>query len=110
MSYFYGEIRANNNITRRASAKSLGLRVVASTAQGAVVVLASHNKKTGKDNVKVTLMPWGKGTRHHVKLYSGAVTGMDDEKAVDDAMFSPGFVAWRKNTSRAPRKAKTNRA
>ncbi len=75
MAHFYGIVRgqAKTEGTRRGSKKN-GLSTVAASWQGALSVSLSHDEKTGKDMVEVSLIPWhGHGTSRHV--FRGAVDG-----------------------------------
>lgn len=95
MSHFYGELRTNNDVITKVGYKSLGIRVLAASSMGSVIVSVKHDKKSGLDIAKVRLSPWeGQGNRK--LLFHGAINGQPinsirevewkaDEKAIRSA-------------------------
>lgn len=83
MSHFYGTVQGNRGEGTRCGSKESGMHVYCASWDGAVQVRAWHNKKTGKDMVRVEKVVWhGKGTNK--LLYEGEIGKTELEVAIDE--------------------------
>jgi hypothetical protein len=72
MAHFYGSIKGGRGQATRLGTKNSGMTAVVASWEGAVVIDAYHDPKTGKDMVSIAKTPW-QGAGEAKEVYSGKI-------------------------------------
>lgn len=77
MAHFYGILEGGRGEVTRCGTKGSGLRTIAASWQGCVVV--DLYEKDGTDYATVRLRPWKGSSGPYLSLYSGPVRPLDSK-------------------------------